>query len=219
MCRRSIRRARRTADVVLVSADRWVGRIRLIPAGPWRERLGALRRATLVAVTRKAASLARADTVARAIASFAAGREVATFHLAVDELRSASGPERLPLETLRGRRVRAISAIGDPSAFRLQLEQTGASVNLTAHPDHHAFTIADVERITSFAAPDEWIVCTLKDAVKLAPLWRGAPLPLWYVSQRVVVERADAEVERVLALVLGARSDTPYPDRRDLPAN
>jgi tetraacyldisaccharide 4'-kinase len=42
-------------------------------------------------------------------------------------------------------------------------------------------------------------VCTLKDAVKLGPLWpRGAPA-LWYVSQRVVVERG----ERVLADALG----------------
>jgi len=51
------------------------------------------------------------------------------------------------------------------------------------------------------------IVTTLKDAVKLGPLWpRGAP-PLWYVSQRVTVERgADALAARLDAVAGAARA-------------
>jgi tetraacyldisaccharide 4'-kinase len=41
-------------------------------------------------------------------------------------------------------------------------------------------------------------VCTLKDAVKLGPLWpRNAP-PLWYLSQAVVVERGAAPLHEAL---------------------
>src|SRR5215211_769933 len=51
------RRVQRIADLVLVSADRWTPTVRLLPAGPWREPLRAIRRATLVIVTRKAANV------------------------------------------------------------------------------------------------------------------------------------------------------------------
>jgi tetraacyldisaccharide 4'-kinase len=45
----------RDVDIVLVSADQWAGGdARLLPAGPWREPLHAIRRATLVVVTCKA---------------------------------------------------------------------------------------------------------------------------------------------------------------------
>jgi len=44
------RRACRVADIVLVNADRFSGRARVLPAGPFRERLDALHRATLVVV-------------------------------------------------------------------------------------------------------------------------------------------------------------------------
>src|SRR5690348_617881 len=50
------RQVSRAADVVLVSADRWSPSQHLLPAGPLREPLGALRRATIIVVTRKAVS-------------------------------------------------------------------------------------------------------------------------------------------------------------------
>ena len=61
------RRAARVADVVLVSADRWTGDVRLLPAGPYREPLSALRRARLVMLTVKAARDAQVRTLERAI--------------------------------------------------------------------------------------------------------------------------------------------------------
>src|SRR5690606_37512688 len=48
------RAIQRDLDVVLLTADGWTGEVRLLPRGPWREDLGALRRADLVVVTRKA---------------------------------------------------------------------------------------------------------------------------------------------------------------------
>jgi tetraacyldisaccharide 4'-kinase len=42
------------------------------------------------------------------------------------------------------------------------------------------------------------VVCTLKDAVKLAPLWPHDRTPLWYLSQQVIVDRGEGGVDRVL---------------------
>ena len=57
------RKVARVGDVVLVSADTPELPARLLPAGPYREPVGSLRRASLVIVTRKASSLDRARAI------------------------------------------------------------------------------------------------------------------------------------------------------------
>lgn len=199
------RRARRTSDVVLLSADRWPSRIRLLPAGPWREPLHALRRASLAIITRKAAGPAEAAKVEAAVRRAAPGLPTATLHLAADRLRGAGHAGERPLSSLQGQSVQAIAAIGDPEAFTAQLEAAGGRVRAAIYPDHHAFTVADAERLALEGARADISVCTLKDAVKLAHLWPRAAAPLWYVSQRVVVERGEVDVSALLETLLLAR--------------
>ncbi len=199
------RRARRSADIVLVSADRWPRRVRLLPAGPWREPLRALRRASLAIVTRKAASAEDARIVAAAVAHAAPRLPVATFHLRPDMLRGAGHPGERALSTLSGQAVQAIAAIGDPDAFVQQLEATGARVRPVIFPDHYAYTVADAERIALEGARADVSVCTLKDAVKLAHLWPRAAAPLWYVSQRVTVERGEVAIASLLDSLVAMR--------------
>lgn len=197
------RRVRRIADLVLISADRWSDGVRLLPAGPWREPLGAVQRATLVVVTRKAASDTRVDAVYQAVSRAARAVPKVSVRLALGELvlatpSQASAPERRALSSMAGERVCAVLSIADPVAFTRQLEGEGAQVRAEAFPDHHAFTAADVEQIVRRIQPDELVVCTLKDAVKLAPAWPRLAPPLWYVSQQVMVERGVGGLERVL---------------------
>ena len=201
------RRVRRDADIVLVSADRWDGRVRLLPAGPWREPLRALRRAALVVVTRKAASAELATQVVSTLERVAPSLPSAIAHLAPGSLRRVGDPgQSRPLEALAGRRVLAIAAIGDPAAFRHQLEAAaGRSVDAAFFGDHHAFTTADLGRLSERAAKAEFVVCTLKDAVKLGPLWAREAPSLWYVSQRLDLERGMAAMDALLSRVLRAR--------------
>lgn len=199
------RRARRSADIVLVSADSWPRRVRLLPAGPWREPLRALRRASLAIVTRKAASSKDAAVVAAAIGEAAPGLPTAVIHLEADALRGAGHPGERPLASLAGQDVQAIAAIGDPRPFLAQLEAAGARVQPALFADHHAYTVADAERMALEGARADLSVCTLKDAVKLAHLWPRAAAPLWYVSQRVTVERGGAAVASLLDTLVAAR--------------
>jgi tetraacyldisaccharide 4'-kinase len=210
------RRAQRVADVVVISADRWQGeRQRLLPAGPWRERLTAANRASLLIVTRKAASHDRAEAVVNAVERVARIPS-AIVHLDVAELRQPAGTETVHTETIRGQAILAISAIGDPGAFVKQLSAFGATVESVAFRDHHRFSTADATTLAEKAARYDRAVCTLKDAVKLGPLWPG-PSPLWYVSQRVVVERGGDAVDAVLTTTLLARSAPTHPGRPGLP--
>ena len=205
------RRAARAVDVVLVSADRWHPPVRLLPAGPWREPLSALRRATLALVTRKAAPRAAADDVRAVIAEAAPGVPSAIAWLAPGELREVGGDATRPLDSLRGARVLAVSAIGDPAAFAAQLAAAGAEVEPRAFADHHAYTDADVAALAARAASVDAVVCTLKDAVKLRGRWPAGASPLWYVSQRVVVEHGRDQLERALDGVLPPDHPTPAP--------
>lgn len=200
------RRVARAADWVLVSADRWTGPPTLLPAGPWREPLSALRRATIAIVTRKAAPSARAREVRDRIAREVPGVPIAIVSIELDALHAVAGGATRTLDSVAGSGVMLVSGIGDPGALRRQLEQRGATVRERAFPDHHAFTDAEIDDVARSARPGELVVCTLKDAVKLTVRWPRAAGALWYVSQRVNVEEGVDLLEGSLDALLHARS-------------
>jgi len=202
------RRVQRAADLVLISADRWTDDVRLLPAGPWREPLRAIRRATLVIVTRKAADDATVAHVHQRLSEVAPAIPRVSVRLEPQRLVRLGTDDSRTLATLAGATVRAILAIADPDAFVRQLEQLGAHVHAMVYPDHHAFDDADVQRIAGAMQGSEVAVCTLKDAVKLTPRWPRLAPPLWYVSQQVMVERGVGGLERVLDDLVRARSST-----------
>lgn len=198
------RQVARDVDLVLVAAEQG-GMRRVLPAGPLRESPRNLRRASLLAVTRKSASHAAAEQVAADWTSFAGAPPTAILRLGPGDLRpvrDGSGLEPQPLGALAGQRVLAVSGIGDPAAFEAQLADLGAEVSGVRYPDHHRFVADDVAQILRRAESMAFVVCTLKDAVKLGLLWPRQAPPLWYLSQAVEVERgADALVQALRRLV------------------
>ena len=200
------RRIRRNADWLLVSAEQWRSDLRCLPAGPLRESTAALARATLIVITRKAATPATADGVAEWLRREHGVSEPAIVHLALDQLVDARSSASVSLSWLRGRSVVAVAAVGMPSLFFAQLRSAGAAVEAMPYGDHHAFEARDVARIVGCATATDGVICTLKDAVKLAPLWPREGPVLWYVSQRAVVERGAAALDASLAEVLTARA-------------
>jgi tetraacyldisaccharide 4'-kinase len=192
------RKAAREADVVLISADAWSGRPRLLPAGPWREPLRSARRANLVIITRKTAEKSTVDDVRRALASAAPRVPVTTAYLAPGELRSTATGQTLPLHVLRGADLTAIAGIAHPESFFRQLTELGAVVRPHSFPDHHAFTREEARDLAMRAGSSDFVVCTLKDAVKLESLWPAEAGSLWYVSQRLRIEDGQQHIDDVL---------------------
>lgn len=192
------RRAHRDVDVVLLSADRF-GPVRMLPAGPWREPLSSLRRADVIVVTHKSASRLRARELLHHALRFAPQASGVIVHLAVDAVVNVATGQTVTITTLRDASVLAVSAIGDPRAFEAQLRAGGARVEGASFADHHRYTMADVEQLVARVDGSARVVCTLKDAVKLGPLWPRQAPPLWYLSQRVVVEEGGDAIEALLA--------------------
>lgn len=199
------RRLARTSDWVLVAAERWRDGLAQLPAGPLREPVSALERANVLLVTRKSASRERALEIADQFARRFPHLGVAICHLRLDALVDCRTDDARSLSSLTGARVVALAAVGAPDAFFDQIRAEGADVDARPYRDHHAFSAADVAELVAAARGREGVVCTLKDAVKLAPLWPPAAVPLWYVSQIGVIERGDMVLEHALETVLAAR--------------
>jgi tetraacyldisaccharide 4'-kinase len=204
------RRIARNADVVLLSAEQVLRPRRLLPAGPWREQLSGAKRADLLVITRKSASIIEAEHAIGIVRAEIPGVPIASVSLVPRELVAVGhdtpdGPLTLPLERLRNANVLAIAAIGEPELFKRQLELLGARVAIEAHRDHHPFSDADIRDATLRVPSDGLAVCTLKDAVKLGGRWPG-PSRLWYVSQQLVVDQGVEEVNRLLERVIDARA-------------
>jgi tetraacyldisaccharide-1-P 4'-kinase len=156
----------------------------------------------MILVTRKAATDADVSEVNESLAQIAPRIPRSTLHLVPEELRSANVVERedgrRPLSDLLQRDVRVITAIGDPEAFIRQLETLGARVTAHLYPDHHHFAPDEISRFIRSLPPAGLAICTLKDGVKLAHQWPREAPTLWYVSQRVSVERGVGGVEHIL---------------------
>jgi tetraacyldisaccharide 4'-kinase len=198
------RRVARAADVVLISADAPDVPARVLPTGPYREREEGLRRASLIIVTRKAAPIERARAVVAHANAIAPGIPAAIVHLALDTI-TVDGQPAAPLASAAGQRVLAIAGVGNADAFAEQLRQAGAVVRLRAFADHHAFSPADAQALARDLESGEIAICTLKDAVKLAPLWPREAAAIGYVSQAVIVEERGDAIDAVLDLVLHSR--------------
>ena len=78
--------------------------------------------------------------------------------------------EGVSVDKISGRKVMAVSAIGNPASFERTLRDLGAEIiSSLRYPDHHEYTPAEMTDILrqadSFGA--EIIVVTEKDAVKI----------------------------------------------------
>ncbi len=197
------RAASRVGDVVLIAAEQWGGSMRLLPAGPWREPLTALERASLVVITRKTADDSIVGRLAATVRATVPSLPQAVIRFSLGELKSTkrrNESETVPLAALARQRVIAITGVADSGAFFRQLSDAGAMVTGFPFPDHHRFTPAEIADILAkIPASGAMVVCTLKDAVKLDTIWPATAPPLWYVSQALEVESGGESLEKLLS--------------------
>lgn len=164
------RRLARDLDIVLLDALEPFGLGRLFPRGLLREPVSALRRASLVVLSR--ADLVdpprRAEIRGQAIRHAGNVKWVEARHAPLDLVDADGSPE--PLEALRDRSVAGFCGIGNPEGFRRTLAGLGlALVAFRSFPDHHPYSAADVAELAAWgtAAGADLLLTTQKDLVKL----------------------------------------------------
>jgi tetraacyldisaccharide 4'-kinase len=194
------RRVKRTVDLLLLGADSsgWV-----LPAGPFREPRGNLRRADFLLST--AGNGAWNAVIARGRASpcFAAAlRPVALISW------TARGSKEFPLTLLYRSKILTVTGIADPRGlYQLIHDWEGEIVETLEFPDHHCYTARDWQQIARMGRLVDLIITTEKDILKLArfPFAKDKLLAL---RVAMTVENGPALVGAIVEKIEQARSRT-----------
>lgn len=193
------RRLHRDLEIVACNVDQAANRQRL-PAGPYRERFAALRRADAVILVRRAATRARALDLAEELVGVAPRARTVEVRLRPGPLRAgnaAAGRIEHPAPAA------AVAGVMWPEAFFRWLDLIGVK---PAHrftlPDHARYDDRTVGEIAA-AAGERGLVCTRKDAVRLVDLVPDG-IPIWWLEEELVwgagAPRLLAGLRRVVGL-------------------
>jgi tetraacyldisaccharide 4'-kinase len=180
----------RQFDVVLVDQRRGP----LLPAGPLRESLAALRRADAVVLVDGGPTEASAPPT---------GLAAPVLRMQLDAVALVESRERRwheqPIGRLATRRVVAVCGIERPERFYALLRRWDVVLDeVFEYPDHHAYTATDWQEIARRGHAADLIVTTEKDLVKLEtfPFATGK-----LVAVRIAprIDRGDELVAAILA--------------------
>ena len=182
------RRVQRDCDIVLVHARTPLGGWAVLPRGPMREPLTALRRAHVVIVTKADEALETLGALSERLRAFSPEAVLVTaLHAPASLVDGATGEQHAP-SRLDGARVGLVSSIGDPEGFEATVRRLHATVLWhRAFPDHHPYQASDWDAVRARASverPDA-IVTTEKDWVRLQPVTAAqgaAPVPVWILG-------------------------------------
>ncbi|MBA2252504.1 MAG: tetraacyldisaccharide 4'-kinase, partial [Nitrospirales bacterium] len=171
----------RDVDLLLVDATDEHGLRALVPAGRLREPLSTAARATALLITRVEASADAQPIVSLIQQAIGCDVKPILVRFTPQGFVDAHNGMGVPLDTLTGQRVVIFSGIGNAGAFRTSVLRQGLIVvDEVVFPDHHAYTMSDVNRVKARAerlgAPV--LVTTEKDAVKLQAL-PSLSMPVW----------------------------------------
>ena len=164
------RQIARDLDIVLVDAGRPAINGALLPAGWLREPARALRRASMVIVTR--ATCIDPILTAQIERLHGAPPVAWTRHAWLRVERFGAGGRDMPLAALDGAHLVVATALARPEAFVADVAAHGGRIaGDFRFRDHHAFTARDVETIAARArAKGAAVICSGKDWAKLSRL-------------------------------------------------
>jgi len=161
-----------------------------------------VRRADVVIITKADEALQTLGALTERLRGLNPRAVIATAAHAPMSITDASG-QAVPLSVLEGRRVGAVSSIGDPEGFEATLRRLHATVGWHLRwPDHHRYGAGDAATIRA-ALKDRVaaVITTEKDWVRLAPRLQSGELgvPVWVLGVKMVILSGESELDARLA--------------------
>ena len=200
----------RDMDILLVDAVNVFGNGYLLPRGTLRESMSHISRANVCLMTKVDQAAAGSckyirETVhkyndkAQIVESIHQPR---CFIPLADWYVNLAG-EGVNVEKINGKRVMAVSAIGNPASFERTLKDLGAQIiESLRYPDHHEYTMKEMEDVLQQAEAQgaESIVITEKDAVKIPVEVAKANwnIPIYVICVEVKFQSGAADFQREL---------------------
>lgn len=163
------RRLNRQVDLLLFNGRRTLDNQWLLPAGPFREPLSAIRRADIILVTKGNHST---NAPSPHHSWKALGNKKPIYYGELKPIALISSEQRewreWPLNELNGKRILALTGIADPATFYHSLQDWEVeAAEILEFPDHHRYSQADWHTISAIGQKVDLIVTTEKDLVKL----------------------------------------------------
>ncbi|MBR2518654.1 MAG: tetraacyldisaccharide 4'-kinase [Selenomonadaceae bacterium] len=167
----------RDLDILLVDAVSVFGNGHLLPRGTLRESISHISRADVCLMTKvDQAREGSRELIRETVKKYNPSAQIVeSIHrprclIPLADWTVNLAGEGVPVDTISGRKVMAVSAIGNPASFERTLRDLGAEIiSSLRYPDHHEYTPTEMKDILrqadSFGA--EMIVVTEKDAVKI----------------------------------------------------
>ena len=157
----------RDLDILLFDHSRPLGNGHLFPAGELREPAEEIRRADIVCFTRYSQGPVKLE------AHFLGTTPQVKTNLRLDSVIRMDDDEVLETETLKNEPVAAFCGIAKPEGFKQVLLDSQVQLKFfKAFPDHHPYTLQDVEELEARAVKEgaRCLLVSEKDAVKLKGL-------------------------------------------------
>ncbi|WP_404420704.1 tetraacyldisaccharide 4'-kinase [Nibricoccus sp. IMCC34717] len=185
-------------NLLLVDKTNPFGNGFLLPRGVLREPIRHLSRASYVFLTKS--NGVRDRDLEELIQKHNPGVDIIECTHKPQYLQRFGTEERLPLESLKGRRIGAFSGIAVPESFERFLTDLGAELgSVTRFLDHHRFSLDDLALVFEEAerANVEFLVTTEKDAVRL-PTTLATALPVYYLRLEIEIMRGASDFKEAV---------------------
>lgn len=196
------RRLYRNLDVVLLDPDQHRKNSLLLPAGPFRESMAALRRAGIVCLIHSKECVDQIEIVTSTIRKFYEG-EVFRLKRRTSHLWQPILNKKESLDGCLGCRAVVMAGIGHPQPLIAALHSAGVeTAALLLYPDHARYEKKDIDRLQQVWRDSraERIITTAKDWVKLAGLAGRLDLPIWVAELELITDQQTED--RLMARVV-----------------
>lgn len=200
---------KRNLDVVLIDAVNVFGNGHILPRGTLREPLSHLSRADVCLLTKvDQAEPGSIAYIRKKIDEYGKNPVVVeSIHqpqacIELGEWVKNIASEGSPIDIIKGKKIIALSAIGNPASFEQTLCNSGAEViESFRFPDHHEYTLEEIQDTMDQAIREgaEAIATTEKDAVKLPRLpEKEGNLPIYVITVEVVMQDEGKQIDQLL---------------------
>jgi tetraacyldisaccharide 4'-kinase len=183
-------KVKRDLDIVLIDGEKGFGNGHLLPAGPLREPIGAMRYADSIGV--KGKSL----TDEKKLKEYALQDKIFHFTYRFNGIKTIDHDDTIDVTNIKNKRILAIAGIAFPDSLFKLLDSIGIHpLQCIAKSDHSKYDKNKLNRLTEQYAPDVVIV-TAKDAVKIKGIERDERI-LWLYADIAIKEEGE-DVRRIL---------------------
>ena len=211
----------RDMDILLVDAVNVFGNGHLLPRGTLRESMSHISRADVCLITKvDQAEAGAGEYIRETVHKYNKDAKIVeSIHqprcfIPLAEWFIDLASEGVSVETISGKKILAVSAIGNPASFEQTLRDLGAEImESIRYPDHHEYTVKEMRDVLqqADALGAEYIVITEKDAVKIPAEFAKSNwnIPIFVICVEVKFQAgADEfqnELRRRLSEKLGSR--------------